>query len=128
VNLLVDSHTLLWSYFEPARLSATAANELTDPSNCVFVSPASHWEIAIKMSIGKLQIAETFPDFVQHAIKDNGWSFLPIEASHSAELIGLPFRHRDPFDRLIIAQAIVEKMPIISIDSIFDAYPIRRIW
>jgi PIN domain nuclease of toxin-antitoxin system len=94
----------------------------------VFVSAASHWEIAVKMSIGKLKLAESFPDFVQHAIFDNGFAIVPIDTRHTAELITLPYHHRDPFDRMIVAQAIVEAMPIVSVDPILDAYPIRRIW
>jgi PIN domain nuclease of toxin-antitoxin system len=80
------------------------------------------------MSTGKLKLAESFPDFVQHAITDNGFAIMPIETRHTAELIALPYHHRDPFDRMIVAQAIAETMPIISVDPILDSYPIRRIW
>ena len=94
----------------------------------VFVSPASHWETAIKVSTTKLIMREPFQDFIQHAIFGNGFIILPIEPLHTAALIGLPRHHKDPFDRLLIAQAIVENIPIVSADSAFDAYPIRRIW
>lgn len=128
MNLLVDTHTLLWSYFDPSRLSATATTALIDPNNRVLVSPASCWEIAIKISIGKLQIAESFLDFVQHAVVDNGFKFLSLKPRHAAELISLPYHHRDPFDRMIVAQAIVEQLTIVSSDQILDQYPIQRIW
>jgi PIN domain nuclease of toxin-antitoxin system len=101
---------------------------MTDPANQVVVSAASHWEIAIKIGTGKLVLAESFPDFVQHAVFDNGFAVLPIEPRHTAQLIGLPFHHRDPFDRLLIAQAMADNLPIVSVDPIFDAYPVRRLW
>ena len=128
MNLLLDSHTLLWSYFDSRKLSATARAEVTSPANRVFVSAASHWEIAIKIGTGKLTLAEPFPDFVQHAILDNSYTILPVDPRHTAALVPLPHHHRDPFDRLLIAQAIVEDMPILSADPVFDQYPVRRLW
>ena len=128
MKLLIDTHTLLWTYWGDPKLSKTAALLITDPVNTVFVSPASHWETAIKVSATKLILREPFQDFIQHAIFDNGFLILPIEPRHTAALIGLPRHHKDPFDRLLIAQAIVEDIPIVSADSAFDAYPIRRIW
>ena len=128
MNMLIDSHVLIWSYFEPIRLSSTASTAITDPNNRVFVSPASYWEIAIKISIGKLQLAESFNDFVQHAIFDNGFTILAIEPDHAAELVSLSYHHRDPFDRLIIAQAIVDKMAVVSADQTLDLYPVQRLW
>ena len=128
MNLLIDSHALIWGYFDPNRLSATARTQMTDPSNRVFVSSASHWEIAIKISIRKLNLTEPFVEFVQHAILDNGFTILPIEPRHTAELISLPYHHRDPFDRLLVTQAMVENLPVVSVDPVLDLYPIRRIW
>jgi PIN domain nuclease of toxin-antitoxin system len=130
VNLLLDTHTLLWAYWADPKLSAAAAALITDPANRCFVSPASYWEIAIKIAISKLTLSESFPDFMQHAILDNGFAFLPIEPRHAAALIGLPQlpTHKDPFDRMFISQAIVEGMPIVSADSALDAYPITRLW
>lgn len=128
MNLLIDTHALIWYYQTDPRMSPTGRASIEDPANSVLVSAASHWEAAIKISTGKLKLAEPFPDFVQHAITDNGFAILPIEPRHTAELIALPYHHRDPFDRVIVAQAIVEQMPIISVDPILDSYPIRRIW
>ena len=128
MNLLIDSHVLIWSYFNPTQLSSAASLALTAPNNRIFVSPASHWEIAIKISTGKLKIAEPFADFVQHSIFDNGFTILAIEPRHTTELISLPFHHRDPFDRLIISQAIAEQFGVVSVDSVLDLYAIQRIW
>lgn len=128
MNLLIDTHTLIWYYQTDARMSPIGRTFIEDPANQVFVSAASHWELAIKISTGKLTLAKPFPDFLLHAITDNGFAILPIEPRHTAELIALPYHHRDPFDRMIVAQAIVETMPIISVDPILDSYPVRRIW
>ena len=128
MNVLLDTHTLLWYYLADARLSATAEATLEDPANRIFVSSATHWEIAIKLSTGKYTLHVPFPVFVKEAIDDNGFTILPIEPRHTAELVTLPYHHRDPFDRLLIAQAMIEGMSIISVDPVFDSYPIRRIW
>jgi PIN domain nuclease of toxin-antitoxin system len=112
MRLLLDAHALLWYYLGEAKLSRTARALIDDPGNEKLVSAATHREIAIKVSTGKYVLAEPFPDFVQHAITDNGFTFLPVEARHTAALIGLPFHHRDPFDRLPVAQAVVENIPL----------------
>jgi PIN domain nuclease of toxin-antitoxin system len=122
------SHALIWSYFDPSKLSRRAATELGDPTNHVFVSAASPWEIAIKLSVGKLQLAEPLLDFVHHAVFDNGYRILPIEPRHAAQVIALPYHHRDPFDRMIVAQAIMENLPVVSSDPQLDQYGIQRIW
>ena len=109
-------------------MSVIARSLIDDPANTKYVSPASYWEIAIKPRSGKLAITEKYSDFVQHAILDNGFVILPIEFRHTTELVSLPLHHRDPFDRMLVAQAIVENMPLISSDPTLDAYPIRRTW
>ncbi len=128
MKVLFDTHTLLWHYLDDPKLSAVARATIRDPANQVFVSPASHWEVAIKLSTRKYRLHVPFLVFVQEAIVDNGFNIVAIDPLHSAELIALPFHHRDPFDRMIVAQAIVDKMDIISVDPILDKYPIRRIW
>jgi PIN domain nuclease of toxin-antitoxin system len=128
VNVLIDSHVLIWSYFDEQKLNRVAAATLADPANQVLVSAASLWEIAIKISVGKLQLSEPFEDFVQHGVADNGVPIIPIEPRHAAEVIGLPQHHRDPFDRMIVAQALIEKLPVVSSDSVLDKYGIQRIW
>jgi PIN domain nuclease of toxin-antitoxin system len=93
-----------------------------------FVSPASYWELAIKVGLGKYTLTESYEDFIQHAIFDNGFLILPIEPRHTALLISLPLHHKDPFDRLMVAQAMVEGIPLVSADPALDSYPITRLW
>lgn len=128
MNVVLDTHVLLWHYLDDRRLSAMANAAIGDPANRIFVSAASHWEVAIKVSTGKYALHVPFSVFIQEAIVDNGFALLPIEPRHTAELVGLPYHHRDPFDRLLIAQAIVEHLDVVSADSALDSYPIRRIW
>jgi PIN domain nuclease of toxin-antitoxin system len=128
LNVLLDTHTLMWFYTGDAALSTVARATIQDPANNVFGSPATYWEMAIKIGIGKLVLAEPFLDFVQHSIADNGFQVLPIEPRHCDAVIGLPYHHRDPFDRIMIAQAIAEGMPLLSADGVFDSYPVQRIW
>ena len=128
MKLLLDTHTLLWTYWGDAQMSATAIRLVTDPANRILVSPASHWEIAIKMKTGKLILREPFLDFVQHAIFDNGFDILPIEPKHTAWVATLPFHHKDPFDRLLVAQALAESIPLVSVDATLDAYGVTRLW
>jgi PIN domain nuclease of toxin-antitoxin system len=128
VILLLDTHSLLWYYFGDPKFSATARAAILDPQNETLVSAVNFWEIAIKLSTGKLTLTESFDDFIQHAIHDNGFKTIPIEPRHAAELIGMPYHHRDPFDRMLIAQAKVEGLSVVSRDAVFDLYPIQRIW
>ena len=128
MKLILDTHALLWAYWNDKKLSSNAIRMILDPANSIFVSAASHWEIAIKMSTKKLNLREPFLDFVQHAIIDNGFTIIPIEPTHTEAVISLPHHHRDPFDRMIIAQAIVERLPVIGADAAFDAYPVQRLW
>jgi PIN domain nuclease of toxin-antitoxin system len=97
-------------------------------SNEVLISPASYWEIAIKISIGKWQLNRPYEQFVDIALNQYGFQVLPILPTHTTMLIGLPFHHRDPFDRLLVAQAMAESIPIIGSDRAFDAYGVTRLW
>ena len=101
---------------------------IEDLSNEKLISPASYWEIAIKISLNKYTLSQPYDEFMQKAIADNGFIILPIHPKHTATLTSLPFHHRDPFDRLIIAQAMVERIPVISGDGAFAAYPVTCIW
>lgn len=128
MRLLLDTHAFLWFVTNDPRLSVGAKATIVDASNQILISPASYWEIAIKVSIGKYPLSVPFETFITHGIDDNDFAILAIEPKHAAALINLPFHHRDPFDRLMIAQAQVEQIPIVSRDSQFDAYSITRIW
>jgi PIN domain nuclease of toxin-antitoxin system len=101
---------------------------MDDPINDRFVSVASLWEIGIKVSKGKLLLNEPFVDFVQHAVHDNGFSLLPINTAHIERLLSLPFHHKDPFDRILVAQALVENVPLVTCDKDILRYPITQVW
>jgi PIN domain nuclease of toxin-antitoxin system len=128
VRLLLDTHTLLWFYLADAQLSSTARTLIEDPGNTKLVSPASYWELAIKISLGKYVLNESYDDFIQHAIFDNGFAILPIEPRHTAKLLSLPRHHKDPFDRLLVVQALAEGIPLVSGDAALGQYPITRLW
>jgi PIN domain nuclease of toxin-antitoxin system/antitoxin (DNA-binding transcriptional repressor) of toxin-antitoxin stability system len=112
------------------QLSATARTTIEDSSNLVLISLASYWEIAIKISIGKSQLNRPYEEFIDVALNQYGFQVLPILPAHTARLIGLPFpsNHRDPFDRLLVAQALVEQISMVSADVPLDAYGLSRIW
>jgi len=128
VRVLLDTHSLFWFIEGDSKLSNTAVDVIGDPANEVLFSPASYWEMAIKISLGKWQLNQPYSDFIDVALVNYGFQILNIAPAHAAELLDLPFHHRDPFDRLIIAQAIVEGVEIVSVDTTFDAYPVTRIW
>ena len=128
MRVLLDTHAFLWFVLGDPQLSSTARSHIEDPGNEKLVSPASYWEIAIKISVQKYALSQPYEAFMQQGIADNGFLILPIVPQHTAVLTTLPFYHRDPFDRLIIAQAMVEQVPVISGDAAFAAYPVTRIW
>ncbi len=128
MKLLLDTHTFLWFIMGNPNLSANARVLIENQANEKFLSIASLWEIAIKVSIGKLVLSAPFDTLIPQQLSVNGFELLNLEVAHAAALINLPFHHRDPFDRLLIAQAIVEQMQILSIDSTFNAYQTTRIW
>src|SRR5437868_12742331 len=115
---------MYWYIEADPQLSATAQTVIQDASNEVLISPASYWEIAIKISIGKWKLNRTYEDFIDIGLNQYGFQVLPILPGHTARVIGLPFHHMDPFDRLLVAQALVEGIPIISNDATLDAYGI----
>ena len=128
MRVLLDTHTFLWFLLEDPQLSSTAGDVIIDPTNDIEVSPATYWEIAIKISLGKYALPEPYDIFIEREIATNDFHILPIEPKHTAVLTTLPLHHRDPFDRLLIAQAMVEAIPILSVDPAFDAYPVTRLW
>jgi len=128
LKYLLDSHVLFWIITGDLQLSRKAKNIYLDEKNKIFISIASLWEIAIKISLNKLSISMRLPEFVQEHVIANEISIMPIELTHIYNLENLPFYHRDPFDRLIIAQSMAEKINILSNDTVFDRYPVKRIW
>jgi PIN domain nuclease of toxin-antitoxin system len=128
VKLLLDTHAFLWFALDDSRLSATGRREMIVPENNLLLSAASAWEIAIKISIGKYQISGDFEPFILEQLTKNSIDYLPIQLAELQHVATLPFHHRDPFDRLLIAQSIAHGLPIISSDELFDAYPIQRVW
>lgn len=131
MRLLIDTHVLIWFLEGSNLLSASRRQIIASPANNVFVSIASIWEIAIKISVGKLILAKPLADVIKQIAAEN-IGILAISPEHTLQVSTLPFHHRDPFDRIIISQAIVENIDFISADAIFDDYlkglPIKRIW
>jgi len=101
---------------------------MEEPANDLLFSPASYWEIAIKISIGKYQLPEEYAGFMDRQIEENDLEILPITVAHASIVASLPFHHRDPFDRMLIAQAIIEDLPIVGVDAVFDSYSVTRLW
>jgi PIN domain nuclease of toxin-antitoxin system len=128
VKLLLDTHALLWFLGGSDRLSAHARAIIEDLSNTRLFSVAGAWEIAIKASLGKLSLSTPFPQLVPGQLYANAIELLPIHPEHMAALISLPFHHRDPFDRMLVAQAAIEGAALVSADPALDAYGIQRIW
>jgi PIN domain nuclease of toxin-antitoxin system len=128
MSLLLDTHSFLWFIMGSPRLSGNARALIEDDAHDKLLSTASLWEMAIKLSLGRLTLAEPFGVLIPQQMRVSGIEILNIDLIHLAALTTLPFHHRDPFDRLIIAQAIVEQYPIVSVDPAFDAYPIERLW
>ena len=127
-RLLLDTHAFLWWVNDAPELSATARLLIADTTNDCFLSLASCWEMAIKSSLGKLRLARSIDRFVSEQLVANGILLLNIELRHAAKIEKLPFHHRDPFDRLLIAQAISDKLTIVSADSIFSEYGVKILW
>jgi PIN domain nuclease of toxin-antitoxin system len=128
VKVLLDTHALLWAVLSPAALTPQAAGIIADEANVVVVSAASAWEIATKVRIGKLSGAEMLEKNFLDVMEDAGYSLLPIDAADALRAGRLPGAHRDPFDRMIAAQALAGDLPIISSDSQLDQFSVRRIW
>ena len=128
MKLLLDTHAFLWFIDGSSKLSSTARERIEDRANGKWVSVASLWEIAIKASLGRLDLKEPFEAIMPAQLELNGFSLLSLEINHIAKTISLPFHHRDPFDRVLAAQCIAEEMSIVSVDAIFDRYSVPRCW
>ncbi|MFN0317908.1 MAG: type II toxin-antitoxin system VapC family toxin [Burkholderiales bacterium] len=128
MRVLLDTQAFLWWVFADSRLSRRASKVLADEDNDCLLSMASVWELAIKAASGKIKLNEPIAQFIPSELRANGFSLLDIRFAHVSAIEQLPQHHRDPFDRLIVAQAIVEDLPVMSVDSALDSYEIERIW
>ena len=126
MTLLLDTQAFLWWVGDDPRLSTRARRAITDSSS--FLSVASCWEMAIKAALGKLEIPRPIDRFIQQQLEVNGFSLLPASLEHVAAVAELPFHHRDPFDRLLAAQARREDLAIVSADPVFRKYGVKRVW
>ena len=128
MQLLLDTHTFLWFTSASPQLSATALVYIEDPANEIFLSIASPWETGIKVSTGKLTLGRSVDSFFEQRMGFSGISLLPITLAHIDRVSTLPFHHRDPFDRMLVAQSLTENIPLVSADTALDAYGIVRFW
>lgn len=131
MRYLIDTHVFLWFVANSKELSQIAKNLLEDENNDILISIVSLWEISIKTALGKLAINGSYESVIND-VNDNSIKILPLSFVHTVEQNKLPFHHRDPFDRIIVSQAIVEKIDFISADTVFDFYLtgklIKRFW
>ncbi len=128
MQVLLDTHAFLWWLAGDPQLSDRAKAAIADPANDVFISAVSAWEIATKFRLGKLPGAQAVAADIAAIIADQGFAALPITVPHGHLAGSLPSPHRDPFDRMLIAQSMLDRMPLISIEQIFDQYGVQRIW
>jgi PIN domain nuclease of toxin-antitoxin system len=128
MQLLLDTHAFLWWVDDAGELSRRARSVIADPRNECLLSLVSCWEMAIKASLGKLRLATRIDRFVPEQLAANGFRQLGIDLRHVARVARLAFHHRDPFDRLLAAQALEDGLAVVSADSVFRKYGIRRIW
>ncbi len=128
MRVLLDTHVLIWLVEGDKNLSNVARSAIEDEDNSLYLSIASLWEITIKLSLGKLDLQLSVDEMVESFLIPGGIEILQIETSHLSILRNLPLHHRDPFDRMIIAQAKSEKMTLISADGMFDLYGVNLLW
>jgi PIN domain nuclease of toxin-antitoxin system len=128
MRVLLDTHTFLWAIVEPTKLSAAAHRIIEDGDNEIMVSSASAWEIAIKARLGKLRLPARPETFVNEQLLKHQFTSLPISFSHALHVFSLPSLHRDPFDRLLVCQSLLEQLPIVTKDSDIKQYRVKTIW
>ena len=126
MTVLLDTHAFLWWVTDAPRLSARARRTITGASS--LLSIASCWEMAIKASLGHLDVPRPFDRFLQQQLELNGFHLLPLSLEHVSAVAALPFHHRDPFDRVIAAQAPHEDIALVTRDRVFADYGVKRIW
>ena len=128
MRVLLDTHVFLWLIIGDGRLSRKAKQAFLEPKNRIYLSAVSFWEISIKMSLGKLSLKNGWVRLFEKEMKINTIQMLPIEITHCEQVSKLPFHHRDPFDRMLISQAMVEEMAIVTGDGQFSGYGIPLVW
>lgn len=128
MKLLLDTHAFLWFIGGSSRLSSSARTVIEASGNERFISAASIFEMAIKISLGKLTVGQPLEEILARETDSGAFSLLPIEVRHVSVLASLPFHHRDPFDRLLAAQSLVDGLVLLSVDEAFEAYGVRRLW
>jgi PIN domain nuclease of toxin-antitoxin system len=128
VTFLLDTRAFLWFCQDDPLLSTTAKQLIEDAGNRKLLSVASRREIAIKAGLGKLKLGEPSAVYIPAAISRTGFELLPISLPHATAVESLPLHHRDPFDRLLVSQATIEAIPIVSLDAMFDSYGVSRMW
>jgi PIN domain nuclease of toxin-antitoxin system len=128
MRVLLDTHVFLWWIDNDKRLSDTALDIIGDGRNNLFFSAASGWEIAIKAQIGKLELSSDLVRFVVEQLQNNAITSLPVQLNHALHTLTLPQLHRDPFDRILVAQSQVENLPILTADRYINQYNVETIW
>jgi len=128
MRFLIDTHVFIWYVQNSEKLSTSVTTLINDGRNEILFSTASIWEMAIKQSIGKLNLGVPYASFIKEQMRLNKMQLLPVNLEHLEIVSSLPFHHKDPFDRLLISQAIFENIQILSVDRAFDDYPVQRLW
>jgi len=128
MNLLSDTHSFIWSFSNTKKLSSLAAQAFKNPANQIYLSVASVWEMQIKIALGKMVFKDTLENIINEQQTINGIQILSVQLVHALYLENLPPHHKDPFDRLLISQAIVENMTLVSADASFAKYQVNLLW
>ncbi len=128
MRVLLDTHTFLWWIADSPQLSDVARDAIADERTQPIFSVVSGWEIAIKAGVGKLEIPDSPEKFLSEQLSRNDVEILPIYLRHALRVYDLPDHHKDPFDRLLVAQAVLEKLPILSADPEISRYPVETVW
>jgi len=128
MRLLLDTHVFLWFIEGSVRLSKSAKDHIEDQSHDLYLSIASLWEMAVKISLGKLDVPQPFAEFMQSHLAMSSIGLFEISPQHTYAVADLPFHHRDPFDRLLAAQCLNEGLTLISSDGMFEEYGVKRVW
>lgn len=128
MNYLIDTHVFLWWITDDDRLSMRVRVLLSDSDNDIFISAATGWEISIKYALGRLTLSQEPQTLIPSEIEKNRLTALPIMMTHTLHLSSLPMIHRDPFDRILISQSIIEKTPLITRDPLINKYEVKTVW